>query len=72
MNRMMVSLPDGVHAQLKQLAKREGVSVAQYVTYAIAKQVEQANQVEPGNMTLPVDNLDGNVLRQHEVTNHSD
>ncbi|MEL7334363.1 MAG: ribbon-helix-helix protein, CopG family [Cyanobacteria bacterium J06560_2] len=41
MNRVTVTLPDKTYRQLKQLAKREGVSVSQYVTYAIAKQVEQ-------------------------------
>ncbi len=43
MNRVIVSLPDGIHTQLKILARREGVSVSQYVTFAIANQVEQSN-----------------------------
>ena len=56
MNRMTVALPDGIPAQIKRLAKREGVSVNQYVTYAIAKQVEKAN-VEPQQVTLEASRL---------------
>ena len=41
MNRVTVTLPKVTYSQLKKLAKRDGVSVSQYVTYAIAKQVEQ-------------------------------
>lgn len=41
MNRVTVTLPKVTYTQLKKLAKRDGVSVSQYVTYAIAKQVEQ-------------------------------
>ncbi|MEL6552202.1 MAG: hypothetical protein AAFQ63_01880 [Cyanobacteria bacterium J06621_11] len=41
MNRVTVTLPHVTYTQLKRLAKRDGVSVSQYVTYAIAKQVEQ-------------------------------
>lgn len=43
MNRVTVSLPNGIYSQLRRLARREGVSVNQYVTFAIAKQVEQVN-----------------------------
>ncbi len=41
MNRVTVTLPKATYTQLKKLAKRDGVSVSQYVTFAIAKQVEQ-------------------------------
>ena len=41
MNRVTITLPKVTYTQLKKLAKRDGVSVSQYVTYAIAKQVEQ-------------------------------
>ena len=36
MNRLTVNLPDDVHAQLQQLAESEGVSVSEYMAYAIA------------------------------------
>ncbi len=47
MNRLTVSLPDNVHARLKDLAKREGVSMNQYVAYAIAHQVETPEGSSP-------------------------
>lgn len=46
MNRVTVTLPKVTYTQLKQLAKRDGVSVSQYVTYAIAKQVEQVETTQ--------------------------
>lgn len=45
MNRRTVNLPDDVHAQLQQLAESEGVSVSEYVAYAVAHPVKRA--VEP-------------------------
>ena len=42
MHRLTVTLPDAVHAQLKQLAKAEGIPVQQYVTCAIARHIEIA------------------------------
>ncbi|MEL7328619.1 MAG: hypothetical protein AAGJ69_02095 [Cyanobacteria bacterium J06559_1] len=36
----MVTLPEEMHQQLKALAEQEGVSVGQYIFYAIARQVE--------------------------------
>ncbi len=36
MSRLTVNLPDDVHAQLQQLAESEGVSVSEYMAYAIA------------------------------------
>lgn len=48
MNRVTVTLPRITYLQLKNLAKRDGVSIDQYVAYAIAQQVEQVetNYVE--------------------------
>ena len=40
MHRVMVMLPEEIHAQLKALAKVEGVSVSHYIAYAIACQVD--------------------------------
>lgn len=40
MHRVMVTLPEEIHTQLKALARMEGVSVGQYITYAIARQIE--------------------------------
>lgn len=47
MNRLMITLPDGVFEQLQVLAKQEGVSVSQYVTYAVAKQIERVDDQPP-------------------------
>ncbi|MGB3791045.1 MAG: hypothetical protein WA949_23770 [Phormidesmis sp.] len=41
MHRLTLTIPDEIHAQMKDLAKSEGVSVSQYVTYMIASKVEQ-------------------------------
>lgn len=43
MNRVSINLPYGLHVQLKRVAKREGVSIDQFVTYAIARQLEQSD-----------------------------
>ena len=55
MNRLTVNLPDDVHAQLQQLAANEGVSVSEYMAYAIAHPTERQS-VE----TLPEDSFPDN------------
>lgn len=49
MNRLTVNLPDDVHAQLQQLAESEGVSVSEYVAYAVAHPVKRSVEPLPEN-----------------------
>ena len=37
MSRLTLRLPESLHNQLKETAKREGVSLNQYVVYALAQ-----------------------------------
>jgi len=46
MNRVIVSLPDDMHTQIRRLARSEKVSVSEYVSYALAQLVEESN-IEP-------------------------
>ncbi|MEL7071130.1 MAG: hypothetical protein AAGN15_21135 [Cyanobacteria bacterium J06581_3] len=55
MHRVMVTLPEEIHEQLKTLAKAEGVSVSHYIAYAIARQVdavEGSTQSDPSVETI--------------------
>ncbi|MEL6468461.1 MAG: CopG family transcriptional regulator [Cyanobacteria bacterium J06623_4] len=45
MNRLTVTLPDDLLSQLKVSARREGVSASEYITYAVAQQIEMADEV---------------------------
>jgi len=47
MPRLTVELPNSLHAQVKALAESEGVSVNQYVCYALAWQVAQMDETRP-------------------------
>ena len=42
MSRLTVRLPDTLHQQLETLAKRESVSLNQYIVYALAQQTALA------------------------------
>ncbi len=53
MHRLTLTIPDEIHAQMKDLAKSEGVSVSQYVTYMIASKVEQTGIKLPASDTQP-------------------
>ena len=37
MSRLTLRLPESLHSQLKEAAKREGVSLNQYVVFALAQ-----------------------------------
>ncbi|MEL6352387.1 MAG: hypothetical protein AAFR58_11530 [Cyanobacteria bacterium J06627_28] len=66
MNRLMITLPDAVFEQLQVLAKQEGVSVSQYVTYAVAKQIERVDDQPPaGNVG---NEIPGGRNSTHEVS----
>lgn len=39
MSRLTVCLPDSIHRQIKELAKREGVSVNQFISSAVTEKV---------------------------------
>ncbi|MEL6603828.1 MAG: CopG family transcriptional regulator [Cyanobacteria bacterium J06614_10] len=45
MNRLTVTLPDDLLSQLKVSARREGVSASEYIMYAVAQQIEMADEV---------------------------
>ena len=47
MGRLTVRLPGSLHEHLAILAKREGVSLNQYIVYALTRQVSLAYTVEP-------------------------
>jgi hypothetical protein len=46
MGRLTVRLPDTLHAQLTSLAEGEGVSLNQYIVYALTRQVTLAYTVQ--------------------------
>jgi hypothetical protein len=46
MGRLTVRLPETLHEELTALAKREGVSLNQYIVYALTRQVTLAYTVQ--------------------------
>lgn len=46
MNRLTLRLPETLHNQLKVTAKREGVSLNQYIVYALTRQVTLTHTIE--------------------------
>ena len=46
MSRLTVRLPETLHHQLAVQAKREGVSLNQYVVYALTRQLTQSYMVQ--------------------------
>jgi hypothetical protein len=46
MSRMTVRLPGTLHNQLTTLAKREGISLNQYIVYALTRQVTLAYTIQ--------------------------
>jgi predicted HicB family RNase H-like nuclease len=46
MNRLTVQLPETLHQQLTHLAEGEGVSLNQYIVYALTRQVTMAYRVQ--------------------------
>jgi HicB family len=46
MSRLTVHLPETLHHQLAAQAKREGVSLNQYVVYALTRQLTQSYTVQ--------------------------
>lgn len=46
MSRFTLRLPETLHQQLANLAQREGVSLNQYILYALTRQVSSAYTVE--------------------------
>lgn len=47
MARFTVRLPDTLHEQLAELAQREGVSLNQYIVYALSRQTALPYSVQP-------------------------
>jgi HicB family len=45
MSRLTLRLPEALHRQLEAQAKREGVSLNQYVVYALTRQLTQSYMV---------------------------
>jgi HicB family len=45
MSRLTLRLPEALHRQLEAQAKREGVSLNQYVVYALSRQLTQSYMV---------------------------
>ncbi|MEM8505101.1 MAG: toxin-antitoxin system HicB family antitoxin [Cyanobacteria bacterium P01_D01_bin.1] len=54
MHRLTLKIPADIHKQIKSLAKQEGVSINQYITYLIADQI--ASQAVQSEISLPADN----------------
>jgi uncharacterized protein (DUF1778 family) len=46
MSRLTLRLPETLHQQLAKLAEREGVSLNQYIVYALTRQATQAYVVQ--------------------------
>jgi HicB family len=47
MSRLTLRLPETLHQQLGNLAEREGVSLNQYIVYALTRQVSSPYSVQP-------------------------
>ena len=47
MSRLTVRLPDTLHRQLSTMARDEGISLNQYIVYALTRQVTLAYTVHP-------------------------
>lgn len=47
MSRLTLRLPESLHQQLSHQASQEGVSLNQYIVYALTRQVSQNYVVEP-------------------------
>ena len=47
MSRLTVRLPETLHSQLTSLADQEGVSLNQYIVYALTRQTTLAYMVQP-------------------------
>jgi predicted DsbA family dithiol-disulfide isomerase len=47
MSRLTVRLPDTLHEQLSDMAESEGISLNQYIVYALTRQVTLAYTVRP-------------------------
>jgi hypothetical protein len=47
MSRLTIRLPETLHNQLTVLADREGISLNQYIVYALTRQVTLAYTVQP-------------------------
>jgi hypothetical protein len=47
MSRLTLRLPETLHHQLVHLAEGEGVSLNQYITYALTRQVSSAYSIQP-------------------------
>lgn len=46
MSRFTVRLPETLHQQLVNLAQTEGISLNQYIVYALTRQVENAYRIK--------------------------
>lgn len=46
MSRLTLRLPETLHQQLANLAEREGISLNQYIVYALTRQVASAYTVQ--------------------------
>ena len=46
MSRLTLRLPETLHQQLANLAEKEGISLNQYIVYALTRQVSSAYTVE--------------------------
>jgi hypothetical protein len=49
MSRLTLRLPDTLHHQLSDAAKSEGISLNQYIVYALTRQVTTAYTVRPAS-----------------------
>lgn len=47
MSRLTIRLPEALHEQLSDMAKSEGVSLNQYIVYALTREVTLAYTVRP-------------------------
>ncbi|MDB9517583.1 toxin-antitoxin system HicB family antitoxin [Roseofilum reptotaenium CS-1145] len=54
MSQLTLQLPETLHQQLTHLAENEGVSLNQYIVYALTRQVTMAYTVQ----ALPIEEVD--------------
>ena len=67
MSRLTLRLPETLHQQLAQVAEREGVSLNQYIVYALTRQTSAISQLQGVNIDLGSPQFEREVERQQSL-----
>ena len=67
MSRLTLRLPETLHQQLAQVAEREGVSLNQYIVYALTRQTSLGSQLPGINIDLGSPQSEREIERQQSL-----